>query len=80
MLLSMNELELNKDAFNKAVIYFGGQKKLGNICGFCQQAASKFSLGQLKKFRPDYALRIQKASNGDIKCNELMPHYDWSTI
>lgn len=76
--IGMKELELNTDVFNKAVDILGKQEDVGKVCGFSQQAASKYSTGKAKRFRPDYAVKLHHATGGKVTYNQLMPNYDWS--
>lgn len=74
----MKELKLNKQKFIRAVEILGGQEFVGKICGFSQQAASKYATGKIQHFRPEYAVRIQIATSGKVTCQQLMPNFDWN--
>lgn len=61
-----------------AVEIFGTQKKLGEACGFSQQAAYKWLHGK-SKVPPEACVLIEKATNGKVKRSDLRPN-DWKNI
>lgn len=58
----------------KAIQVLGGQNNLANACGVSQNAISKW-LNKQSKVSLENALKIERATNGNVKADEFNPEY-----
>lgn len=63
----------------KAIEICGRQKSLAEACGVSQQAVNKWVSGK-NNMDVKYIPAIIKATNGEVKPQELRPDVDWETI
>lgn len=66
------------NGIKQAVALCNGQSSLARACGVSQTAVLKWICGG--KMDVKYIPAIIKATNGEIKPQELRPDVDWETI
>ena len=67
------------NAISKAIGIFGSQSSLANAIGTSQTAVSLFLQGR-KRPSAETAMRIEAATKGAIKAEEIRPDVPWHII
>lgn len=69
----------NKTGIERAIEFVGTQSKLAKLIGAKQQMVSYWKRAGIVG---DAAMcaAIERATNGEVRCEELNPHLDWPTL
>jgi DNA-binding transcriptional regulator YdaS (Cro superfamily) len=67
------------NAISKAIQFMGSQEQLAKAVGLSQSAVSQYVTGS-KRPSAEIAIRIEKATSGSVKCEELRPDVPWHVI
>lgn len=67
------------NAISKAIDCFGSQDQLAKACDLTQAAISQYSTG-LKRPSAEVAIRIEEATNGVVRAEEIRPDIPWHVI
>jgi len=65
-------------SIQKAIRICGGQSALARACGVTQAAVFKWSRGG--SITAQNAMRVERATGGKIRCEDLCPNEDWSVL
>lgn len=64
----------------QAIEFFGTQKKLADACGVSQAAVSKWLKGGNLKPKPEHAIKIETATGGKVKKEQILPKFPWTDL
>ena len=67
------------NAITRAIEHFGSQEKLAKALDVSQGAISQYATGN-KRPSAEVAIRLEEASGGTIKAEDLRPDVPWHVI
>mgnify|MGYP000894824632 CR=1 FL=1 len=66
-------------AISRAIEYFGSRTEFAAAIGASEQAVSFWATGK-RGVSAEYAVEIERATKGAVRCEELCPSVDWSFL
>ncbi len=71
--------QCNTEAIKKAIAILGSGWKLAKKIGVNPPTVYSWTSGQ-RSPDPINCLRIQKATEGQVKARDILPNYDWDNV
>ncbi len=67
------------DAIDRAIRIAGSRSKLAELIGASEQAISFWVTGK-RGVSAEFAVQIERVTEGAVRCEELCPDVDWSVL